>query len=340
MIKQITYKGKTVNTSCYEDATTEEMLAAKALFFKKPTKADVLKQMYSISTGSCTNNLISRYYVRDLMANTIVKGCNWCINDIFENPELYGVFKYKIKQNDKVFTGNLADDIETAMRIGGNPFCKLPPNYPINNIDYMLSKYNVNNNWYDYSCGWGARLTGALKNKVNYFGTDPNYLLVDRLKQLASDWNNYVAAEKADLFGMSTTNKPYVDIRATGSQEFHIEWENKIGLAFSSPPYFDLEDYVVGEQSIKSNPNYTDWLNDYWQGTVNNIKKYLVCGGYFLLNIKNTKQYKMADDMSKIISDSGFDYICTEQLVNIKRITAKGTLTDLTDEPIFVFKKV
>ena len=43
MTKQITYKGKTVNTSCYEDATTEEMLAAKALFFKKPTKADVLK---------------------------------------------------------------------------------------------------------------------------------------------------------------------------------------------------------------------------------------------------------------------------------------------------------
>ena len=45
MIKQITYKGKTVNTSCYEDATTEEMLEAKALFFKKPTKAEVLKQM-------------------------------------------------------------------------------------------------------------------------------------------------------------------------------------------------------------------------------------------------------------------------------------------------------
>lgn len=80
------------------------------------------------------------------------------------------------------------------MRLGGNPFCKFPLNYPINNIDYILSKYNVNNNWYDYSCGWGARLTGALKNKVNYFGTDPNYLLVDRLKQLASDWNNYVAA--------------------------------------------------------------------------------------------------------------------------------------------------
>ena len=53
--------------------------------------------MYNISTGSCTNNLISRYYVRDLMANTIVKGCNWCTNDIFENPELYGIFKYKIK---------------------------------------------------------------------------------------------------------------------------------------------------------------------------------------------------------------------------------------------------
>ena len=48
----------------------------------------------------------------------------------------------------------------------------------------------------------------------------------------------------------------------------------------------------------------------------------------------------MADDMSKIISDSGFDYICTESLVNIKRVTTKGNLTDLTDEPIFVFKKV
>ena len=31
-------------------------------------------------------------------------------------------------------------------------------------------------------------MTASLKNNVNYYGTDPNYLLVDRLKQLASDW--------------------------------------------------------------------------------------------------------------------------------------------------------
>jgi len=98
----------------------------------------------------------------------------------------------------------------------------------------IIKKYNINDNWYDFSCGWGVRLLCAMSEKVNYFGTDPNYLLTDQLNLLVSDY-------KANI-GLTTLT----DIRTQGSQEFIPEWENTMGLAFSSPPYFDLEDYVVG----------------------------------------------------------------------------------------------
>ena len=134
-----------------------------------------------------------------------------------------------------------------------------------------LAKYNLNNRYYDFSCGWGVRLLSALKNRVAYFGTDPNYELVARLKQIHQDY---------DLVNSTISS---VDIRATGSEVFHPDWENTMGVAFSSPPYFDLEDYRIGAQSIRGR-DYQGWLDEYLQPTIDNIKRYLVPGGHIIVN--------------------------------------------------------
>ena len=87
-----------------------------------------------------------------------------------------------------------------------------------------------------------------MKNNVQYYGTDPNHLLVERLKTMSND---YCTVNKTQL-------KP--KIICSGSETYPSELENTIGLAFSSPPYFSLEDYKIGNQSYKPGTTYEMWL--------------------------------------------------------------------------------
>lgn len=173
----------------------------------------------------------------------------------------------------------------------------------------------------------GARLTSALKNNIEYFGTDPNYILVERLNTLAKDFQECTHSERK------------VCIKPHGSEVFVKEWENTIGVAFSSPPYFCLEDYKVGEgQSYKEGVTYNSWKENYLTPTFKNIYRYLVENGYFILNINNFKDYDLVGDSIKIANQCGFTLLKYEKLVNIKRPKSVGGFND-NSEKIMVFVK-
>lgn len=269
---------------------------------------------------------ITRYYFRDIMAKVHLKNAKWTVEDVFESNALLGIFKAKTLTNTRVFdSNNLSTNIDTAIRLGGHNIASLPPNFPMKIARNIVKKYNTNNNWYDFSCGWGVRLLCALSENVNYFGTDPNYMLTERLEQLTNDYQTNIA----------TTS--IVDIRTQGSEIFIPEWENKIGLAFSSPPYFDLEDYVIGKQSYTPDVSYQQWKDNYFIPTLKNIYSYLTNNGILALNIKNGKTYKLADDTKQLAELCGFQLIDIELLTNNQRITSSGPINNA--ENIFIFKK-
>ena len=269
---------------------------------------------------------ITRYYFRDIMSKVVLKNAKWSVEDVFESKELLGIFKAKTQMNTRVFdSNNLITNIDTAIRLGGHNIASLPPNFPIKIARNIVKKYNINNNWYDFSCGWGVRLLCAMSEGVNYFGTDPNYLLTERLSQLTQDYK--------DNIGLTTI----VDIRTQGSEIFIPEWKNTIGLAFSSPPYFDLEDYVIGKQSYNPNISYSQWIDNYLTPTLKNIYEYLIEDGILAFNIKNGKTYKLADDMKQIANMCGFELVDIELLTNNQRVTSSGPINNA--ENIFIFKK-
>ena len=146
---------------------------------------------------------INRYYFRDLMAKTLADGAKWTVEEVFSSTQLLGIFKAKTLKNEKMFPKDepLISNIDTAIRLGGKNYAKFPTNYPLKSVRDILGKYgNNNNNYYDFSCGWGARLLGALSTNKNYYGTDPNYLLVERLNELSNDYKNTVNnISKVDL---------------------------------------------------------------------------------------------------------------------------------------------
>lgn len=328
MSKIIEWKGKTFETIHECEISNKEFENIRKDYYTKPNFDSVKKEFLNLEKGGVKNSNITNYYVKDLMAKTRIYYNKWSIEEVLECKELVEFFISKTRTNKKVYPDkdSLIKKIETAFRLGGKGVCSKPANFPIKTVDEILEKYNINNNWYDFSCGWGGRLEGALKNHVNYFGTDPNYLLTDRLKQLSKDYKE------------TTNTNTLVDIRTQGSEIFIPEWENKIGVAFSSPPYFYLEDYKIGNQSYKEGMNYEDWKNNYLKPTFENIYIYLINEGYFILNINNFKDFKLVEDSIEIAEKVGFNFIKYHKLNNIKRVNSNSGFND-NSEKILVFTK-
>lgn len=332
-MKKIEYKGKILETTLYKEMTEEEYEDIVNEYYTKPNFEEVKKQFVALSKGGVKNNHITNYYVKDLMAKTLIYFNKWSIEEVFEHKPLVEFFMGKANNNKKVFPDTMTNcqKIETAFRLCGKGVASKPANFPIKTVDEILENYNINNNYYDFSCGWGARLTSALKNKVNYYGTDPNYLLTEKLEQLGKDYKETL---KQDTI---------VDIRTQGSEIFVPEWENKIGVAFSSPPYFYLEDYKIGNQSYKEGTSYEEWKENYLKPTFRNIY-YLIKEGYFILNINNFKEFNLVEDSIEIAKEIGFELIGEHKLKNIKRcygttsIDNKGGIND-NSERILVFMK-
>lgn len=337
--KIISYNGKSIKTKYISSVTDDEWKELKDQWYAKPDYSEVQKQFISISKGGSRNNHITNYYFKDLMAKVCLHHSKWSIEEMWECRELVELFKAKTMDNKKLFPDDspMISNIQKAIELGGKAYVSKPTNFPLGTVDFILEKYNVNNVWYDFSCGWGARLTGALKHNVDYLGTDPNYLLVPRLNQLAKDYFDTLSPGTDSGLFFEEVHHSVVDIRCQGSEHFVPEWENRVGLAFSSPPYFSLEDYKIGDQSYKEGTTYEDWKSGYLTGTFKNIHRYLIDDGYFLLNINDFDEYPLVADSIAIAEQVGFKYQGKEYLKNNNRCKQGGFMD--SGEGILVFTK-
>lgn len=330
----IQHNGKEFNTIHYDDTLTDsECEEIRQNIFCKPDYTLVEKQLKIIRSSKKVNFIIE-YFLRSIMNDSKNKNMKWTVNEFLQSNDLIRFLSGKVKNNPSFYTSkNKYDNLKTVLRLSPSGTAQTIPNFPFEKAKEIICKYNVNNNYYDYSCGWGVRLLASLANNVNYFGTDPNTNLCEGLNNIYSAFNN--------VFSNSLVEQPTAKIYNQGSEIFVPDLENKIGLAFSSPPYFDLELYSLNDENGQSTKdrNYEMWLTEYWEKTVKNIKLYLINGGYFLLNVKNSKEYMLMDDMADIIIENGFEFIQFEQLKGKDRPSLK--LHDKnTDEMIAVFKKI
>lgn len=328
MTRKIEYRGQVLETVYDGTISDEKYKELVDEYYKKPDFALVKKQLQNISNGGVMNNHITNYYFKDLMAKTKVYFNKWSIEDVLEYKPLLECMFDKTRFNKKIYPDSMSDikKLETSFRLGGKGVASKVSQFPIKTVDYILDNYNINGNYYDFSCGWGIRLLSALRHNINYYGTDPNYLLVDRLKQMSKD---YKVVNGGDSI---------VDIRAVGSENYQQDWVGKIGVAFTSPPYFNLEDYKVGEQSCKINSNYQDWLENYLSPTIDNIYGYLVDDGILAININNFDKYDLVGDTIKICQRNGFVFVEEFTLKNIKRCNSKASFND-NSEKVMIFKK-
>ena len=325
----IHYKGQVMETKNYRKMPDSLFKQLRDDYYAKPSMNEVRAEVRDIFLkGNKTMRKINDRFFKDLFSKVKLYHCKWTIEDVFEYKPLLETFYNKIFSNTDVYPPDapLIKNIETAFRVGGAGVAAKPSNFRLDQTIDIIKKYNLNGNYYDPSCGWGVRLVGSLATGTNYYGTDPNGPLVERLNTVAGLF------KEIDLFA------PDTDIRTQGSEIFVPEWVGKMGVVFTSPPYFFLEDYKLGEQSTKLYPDYKDWLNNFLFKTFQNAYQYLIPGGHILINIKRYAKFDLENDTQILLRKAGFHYAGIETFTNITRINSKGEKVD-NNEGIYVYKK-
>ena len=172
---------------------------------------------------------------------------------------------------------------------------------------------------WDMSMGYGGRILGAITADINYVGTDPAEKTFKGLTEIKRDF--------------ARPNRHYF-LNKCGSEVFEPK-ENTLDFAFTSPPYFNWEQYGEEEgQSFNQYSGNEEWNNGFLRKTIQNAYKGLKKGCHMGLNVANIKSHKtFEDDTVRIAVEEGFEHTDTYKLqLSSQESGAKY-------EPVFIFKK-
>jgi hypothetical protein len=130
----------------------------------------------------------------------------------------------------------------------------------------------------DISSGWGDRLIGALACADSYSGSDPN-------KNLQPGYSNIIK-----FFG---GDRQKFNVQPCKFQDTQIP--DNVTLVFTSPPYFDLEEY----SGVKVQESLDVWLSDFLEVSLRKAAKSLIIGGHMVININDSKDVNFCYKMLK-----------------------------------------
>jgi len=210
----------------------------------------------------------------------------------------------------------------------------IPLNFKTMNAKALYERYCPPNGViYDYACGFGGRMLGALssKNNYTYIGVEPCVETYTHLNELGLHIENVTGRHNSyKLFCM-------------GSEDYLGE-KNSVDFAFSSPPYFNLEQYSDEPTQCYNKFNTLEkWFEGYVKPTIENTYDMLKTDSYYAVNIADFKvgknEIKFVDKWIELATECGFKYI--EQIhMRLKTRVGEGhDKNNIKKEGIFLFKK-
>lgn len=225
---------------------------------------------------------------------------------------------------------------------------------------------------YDSSSGWGGRIIGAMssRKKTHYIGTDPNpdnfipELGISRYEYVAKFYNDKCVDDYSEsltkFFQVEKQGNTY-ELFQDGSELIHQnprfqKYKGKLDLSFTSPPYFNREQYSQDEkQSFKAYGEYEDWRDNFLRPTLTTIYEYLKNDRYILWNIADIKigsntYYPLEQDSIDILTELGCEYKGKLKMLMTRMVGLDPSKSGIKNsvehegkiykfEPIFVFHK-
>ena len=277
------------------------------------------------------------------------------------DDENYKFLVHKFELGQKLFPAGIQ-----AFRLGlGQPAVNFPPltaRWIYENYTNHIPKEETLN-IYDPSSGWGGRILGAMSShrKIHYIGTDPNTdnfineLGITRYEYVANFFNDECL--ESNSFWEEEKNTYHVFQEGSehiGNHSDFQQYKGKLDLVFTSPPYFDREQYSSDEtQSFKSYPEYDDWRDNFLKPTLENAFHSLRNDRYLLWNIADIKIGKdkfhpLEQDSIDILTNLGMEYqgklkMLMTSMVGVDQSNVKNSVIIEKKawkyEPIFVFYK-
>lgn len=148
----------------------------------------------------------------------------------------------------------------------------------------------------DPCAGWGGRLVGFLASHAStYNGTDasPEQIKGDDL--IWRTFQGFTAHEKS------------VTLNCTPFEKTTLQNES-FDFAITSPPYFDTEKYMGGEQSRETNGSYQEWRENFYRVLIKKVFAALKRNTFFCLQI-GSQRYPLLEDGKQIATEIGFEVI-------------------------------
>ena len=281
--------------------------------FKKLEKADQYKVIDANGYVSNFGQLclpVCRHFCADKFWKASSESMS-SIEDVFYNDDLFiKVLKNRMGWNVTTEGGEvrpymftLSDSmIRCGIRNSGY-------GYGVSNFRPIIAKYIYNKylageispTVYDFSAGWGARCLAAMSLRYNYIGVDP--LTSDNINDMIKFYKD---SKELHISGS------HICYNVCSQDEVLYELlPDNIDLAFSCPPYFNLEVYSKdATQSYNQYSNYNDWLEYYWRPTVKICHNKLKDNGKLVFIIKDRYgKLNLKEGMEKIIFEEGFEFV-------------------------------
>lgn len=201
--------------------------------------------------------------------------------------------------------------------------------YGVSNFRPTIAKYiyekfcPLNGYVLDPCMGYGGRLLGALaSSKVSFYqGYDPD-------KRQCSG-NFLMSKELNNGKEISITNLPFED-----SKDVH----GRFDLVFTSPPYFNTEEYSYDEtQSFIRYPTYLEWVEGFLYPLIRKSYLALKPGAYFIINVAGDNLVNSTLD----IATRTFGNEYKVKYMRLSKILGRGdkNINKFKLESLYIFKK-
>lgn len=241
--------------------------------------------------------------------NSSNKGDLSVVKKIEQKINLLNVIKYRIGINN---TGEIWDlSFKTIVRgysaiRGLVSFFKPTVSYSIYD---NINGDKGNNCVLDPCCGFGGRMLGyfTLNPRGHYIGCEPNIDTYNELIKLKEELNRYFKFEiKCDIYNM--TIEEFVEKK-------YSEYEDKIDFAFTSIPYYDIEEYSNDIVNLHYK-DFNDWA-DKFIGALKKIKNIWINMPIELKNKLNLhgEEYFLLNNVSRHINKS--DTVKRETIIKL-----------------------
>lgn len=306
--------------------------------FKKYDDETLLKDIDSFCNGKGKLTKVLNHFFEECIFECCGKKTKISPMDCLKDDKLMQKILNYVESKPKFFTGNEVQNVKSCFRNSMSWVRKVANFPPRTARDIYLRYAEYNNeglNCLDTSCGFGSRMSAVLLSGNNYCGFDPNPKLYKKLveyKKWLMDNDVIDVHQRCGLYNH-------------GSEVHRQELDNHFDVAFTSPPYFNLEKYANDESASTTNyDNYSTWVDSFVIPTVYNIYAYLKIGGYAMINIKNInkKETCFNDFFRAFESIDGFEYIETFDMQITKKNygMADGVAGIKNSEPVMSFRKV